>query len=29
MIGDPSGKSRQRVLLTADQLAINDAGIHA
>jgi tyrosyl-tRNA synthetase len=29
MIGDPSGKSQERVLLDADQLAVNVAGIRA
>src|SRR6185295_5601245 len=29
MIGDPSGKSQERVLLSADQLAVNVAGIRA
>src|SRR5436853_6745137 len=27
MIGDPSGKSQERVLLDADQIAVNVAGI--
>src|SRR5881628_3257734 len=29
MIGDPSGKSQERVLLTRDQIDINTAGIRA
>src|SRR3982751_4578738 len=29
MIGDPSGKSSERTLLTAEQVAVNAAGIHA
>src|SRR5438876_11791136 len=29
MIGDPSGKSQQRSLLSADQIAVNVAGIRA
>jgi tyrosyl-tRNA synthetase len=28
MIGDPSGKSSERTLLTAEQVAVNAAGIH-
>jgi tyrosyl-tRNA synthetase len=29
MIGDPSGKSSERTLLTAEQVAVNAAGIHS
>src|SRR6184192_552425 len=29
MIGDPSGKSQERVLLSPDQIAVNVAGIRA